>query len=81
MLARSPRHRITLNLTSHRRYAHRFGDAGQGASVARPRHTLGFEAAGTPLWVDGDAADYVSIFQEPALYRRIQDEAGPGGIC
>jgi AraC family transcriptional regulator len=73
MLARSPRHRITLNRTSHRRYAHRFGDQGRIVIVPRPRCTLGFEPAGTPLWVDGDGADYVSIFQEPALYQHVAE--------
>ena len=78
MLARSPRHRITLNRTAHRRYAHRLGDAGAAVRLARPQATLGFEPAGMALWVDGDAADYVSIFQEPALYRSLQEEAGLG---
>lgn len=73
MLAHSPRHRITLNRTGHRRYAHRFGSGGPIVKVRRPRHTLGFEPAGTPLFVDGDDADYVSIFQEPALYRQIAE--------
>lgn len=72
--ARSSRHRITLNRTTHRRYAHRFGDLGPTARIARPCQTLGFEPAGTMLWVDGDDADYVSIFQEPGLYRTIQEQ-------
>jgi AraC family transcriptional regulator len=74
MRARTSRHRITLNRTTHRRYAHRFGDLGPTARIARPCQTLGFEPAGTMLWVDGDDADYVSIFQEPDLYRTIQEQ-------
>ena len=74
MLARPCRHRITLNRTSHRRYAYRIGGNGRTERIARPRDTLGFEPADTWLWVDGDAGDYVSIFQDVAVYRRLQDE-------
>ena len=76
MRACSGWHRITLNRSSHRRYAHRFGDHGPVETVPRPRHTLGFEPAGMPLFVDGDEADYLSIFVEPSLYHADAMEAG-----
>ena len=73
MRAYSSRHRITLNRTAHHHYAHRFGDRGQTRTVDRSLHMLGFEPADTCLWVDGDAAEYVSIFQETNDYRSLPD--------
>lgn len=63
-------HRLSLNRTSHGRYAFRIGD-GPTRRVARPAWTLGVQPAGLPLFVDGDGADYISIFQPPEAYRRI----------
>jgi AraC family transcriptional regulator len=81
MLSQPAWHRITLNRSSHRRYAHRFGDHGPLMAVRRPRNTLGFEPAGVSLFVDGDDADYLSIFQDPALYRSAaQHTGGPDGL-
>lgn len=63
-------HRLSLNRTAHGRYAFRIGD-GPTRRVARPSWTLGVQPAGLPLFVDGDGADYISIFQPPEAYRRI----------
>lgn len=63
-------HRLSLNRTGHGRYAFRIGD-GPTRRVARPSWTLGVQPAGLPLFVDGDGADYISIFQPPEAYRRI----------
>jgi len=74
MLSHGGMHRISINRTGHRRYAFRLGEAGRTHSVARPPFTLGFQPAHLPLFVDGDAADYISIFQDPEIYRRAAPE-------
>jgi AraC family transcriptional regulator len=63
-------HRISINRTTHRRYAYR---SGQGAfrAIERPPFTLALQPASVVLEVDGDSADYISIFQSPDLYRSI----------
>ncbi|WP_342236416.1 AraC family transcriptional regulator [Inquilinus sp. OTU3971] len=76
MESRGALHRLSLNRTGHGRYAFRIGD-GPTRRVARPPWTLGVQPAGLPLFVDGDGADYISIFQPPAAYRRIGREIGP----
>lgn len=75
MLSHGGMHRISINRTGHRRYAFRLGEAGPTHSVARPPFTLGFQPAGLPLHVDGDAAAYISIFQDPETYRRAAPES------
>ncbi|MBW8728398.1 MAG: hypothetical protein JF625_25060, partial [Inquilinus limosus] len=70
MNSRGALHRLSLNRTGHGRYAFRIGD-GPTRRVARPAWTLGVQPAGLPLFVDGDGADYISIFQPPEAYRRI----------
>lgn len=69
-------HRLSLNRSGHGRYAFRIGD-GPTRRVMRPAWTLGVQPAGLPLFVDGDGADYISIFQPPETYRRIGQEIGP----
>jgi len=68
-------HRLSINRSAHVRYASRMGDAGPVRHLLRPAFTLGFQPAGVPLFVDGDAADYISIFQSPETYR---DVSGTG---
>lgn len=68
-------HRLSINRSAHVRYASRMGDAGPVRRLSRPAFTLGFQPAGVPLFVDGDAADYISIFQSPETYRDVA-EAG-----
>ena len=70
MASRGSLHRISINRTAHRKYAYRLG-GGLLRSVERRAFTLGFQPATLPLDVDGDAADYISIFQDPALYRGV----------
>lgn len=72
-------HRLSLNRSGHGRYAFRIGD-GPTRRVARPAWTLGVQPAGLPLFVDGDGADYISIFQPPAAYRRIGPEIGSADL-
>lgn len=70
MVSQGSLHRISLNRTPHRRYAYRAGgDAFR--PVQRPAFTLALQPAGIALEVDGDAADYISIFQSPELYRSV----------
>lgn len=71
MLSIGDMHRISINRTGHRRYAFRLGAEGITHEVKRPAFSLGFQPAGLPLMVDGDGADYISIFQHPDLYRTI----------
>jgi AraC family transcriptional regulator len=63
-------HRISINRTAHRRYAYRSG-CGAFRAIERPPFTLALQPASIALEVDGDAADYISIFQSPDLYRSI----------
>jgi AraC family transcriptional regulator len=70
MVSKGSLHRISINRTAHSKYAYRFGD-GAFRKVDRPAFTLGFQPATVTLEVDGDAADYISIFQSPALYSGI----------
>ncbi|OAV54039.1 AraC family transcriptional regulator [Rhizobium sp. WYCCWR10014] len=70
MVSRGSLHRISINRTAHGKYAYRLG-SGAFRKVERPPFTLGFQPAATVLEVDGDAADYISIFQSPALYSGI----------
>jgi AraC family transcriptional regulator len=70
MISHGPLHRISVNRTAHRRYVCKLG-SDVARAVARPPFTLGFEPATVALEVEGDEADYVSIFQSPALYRSI----------
>jgi len=65
--------RISINRTAHRRYAYRM-DGGAFRAIERPPFTLALQPAATTLEIEGDAADYISIFQSPDLYRSI---AGP----
>jgi len=70
MVSQGSLHRISLNRTPHRRYAYRSGgDAFR--VVNRPAFTLALQPAGVTLEVEGDAADYISIFQSPSLYQEI----------
>jgi AraC family transcriptional regulator len=70
MVSKGSLHRISINRTAHGRYAYRFGN-GAFRKVERPAFTLGFQPASVALEVDGDAADYISIFQPSALYESI----------
>jgi len=63
-------HRISINRTAHRRYAYRSGK-GAFRAIERPPFTLALQPASVVLEVDGDSADYISIFQAPDLYRSI----------
>jgi hypothetical protein len=63
-------HRISINRTAHRHYAYRSGK-GAFRAIARPPFTLALQPASVVLEVDGDSADYISIFQAPDLYRSI----------
>lgn len=69
MRSQGDMHRISVNRTSHARYSFRFGDACRTVSVARPKNTLCLQPATIPLFVDGDAADYISIFLAPEAFR------------
>ena len=60
-------HRISLNRTPHRRYAFRYG-GDRYRAIERPALTLGLQPAGSVLEVEGDGADYVSIYQAPDIY-------------
>jgi len=71
MLSVGGMHRISVNRTAHRRYAFRLDESGPTHQVRRPAYSLGFQPAGRSLAVDGDGADYISIFQHPDLYRTI----------
>lgn len=70
MLSKGSLHRISINRTAHGRYAYRLG-AGSFRRVNRGPFTLGFQPATVALEVDGDEADYISIFQSPALYDKL----------
>jgi AraC family transcriptional regulator len=70
MVSEGSLHRISINRTAHSRYAYRLG-AGNFRRVTRSPFTLGFQPATIALEVDGDAADYISIFQSPALYSNL----------
>ena len=64
-------HRISLNRTGHRSYAYRYGrDAYR--QVERPAWVVGVQPADTTLEVEGDDADYLSVFQPPRLYDEIK---------
>jgi AraC family transcriptional regulator len=75
MLSCGRMHRISINRTAHRRYAFQLGDNGVTHEVRRPAFSLGFQPAKRRLFVDGDGADYISIFQDPELYRAIAPKA------
>ncbi|QWW71049.1 AraC family transcriptional regulator [Rhizobium sp. WYJ-E13] len=70
MASQGSLHRISINRTAHRKYAHRYGSA-NFRSVERPSFTLGFQPASINFEVEGDAADYISIFQAPKLYENL----------
>ncbi len=70
MVSQGSLHRISINRTAHRRYAHRYGSA-NFRSVDRPSFTLGFQPASINFEVEGDEADYISIFQAPKLYENL----------
>jgi AraC family transcriptional regulator len=70
MLSCGELHRISINRTPHGRYAYRLG-SNEFRSVKRPRYTLGFQPATVPLEVEGDDAEYISIFQRPDVYQDI----------
>lgn len=70
MASRGNLHRISVNRTGHGRYSFRLGEAGRTRTVARPRNMLCFQPASVPLFVDGDAADYISIFLAPETFRQ-----------
>lgn len=74
MLSHGDMHRISINRTGHRRYAFRL-DGGRTHRISRPPSTLGFQPSGLPLFVDGDAARYISVFQDPEVYRRAAPES------
>lgn len=67
-------HRISVNRTAHGRYSFRLGDGGRTHTVARPRNMLCLQPATIPLFVDGDAAEYISIFLAPEVFRRAAPE-------
>lgn len=69
-------HRISINRTAHGRYACRY-EGGAFRTVERPAFTLGLQPAGKLLEVDGDGADYISIFQHPRVFR---DAGWTGGV-
>ena len=76
MKAEGSLHRISLNRTSHRRYAYRYGrDAYR--HVERPALVIGVQPANTILEVEGDDAEYISIFQPTRLY----DDIKGGPAC
>lgn len=68
MYSRGALHRVSINRTAHGRYAFRLGESGRTHSVARRRDMLCLQPAGVPLFVDGDAADYISIFLAPEIF-------------
>jgi AraC family transcriptional regulator len=68
MSSRGPLHRISVNRTAHGRYSFRLGESGRTHTVARRRDMLCLQPAGMPLFVDGDAADYISIFLTPEIF-------------
>lgn len=67
MSSRGPLHRISVNRTAHGRYSFRLGESGRTHTVARRSDMLCLQPAGVPLFVDGDAADYISIFLAPDI--------------
>ncbi|HEV8390158.1 MAG TPA: AraC family transcriptional regulator [Dongiaceae bacterium] len=67
MNSRGALHRISVNRTAHGRYSFRLGESGRTHTVARRRDMLCLQPAGVPLFVDGDAADYISIFLAPEI--------------
>lgn len=69
-------HRISINRTAHGRYACRY-DGGAFRTMERPAFTLGLQPAGKLLEVEGDGADYISIFQHPRVFR---DAGWTGGL-
>jgi len=70
MASKGSLHRISINRTAHHRYAYRLG-TGSFHKVNRAPFTLGFQPATIPLEVDGDEAEYISIFQSPKLYSNL----------
>jgi AraC family transcriptional regulator len=68
MNSRGALHRVSINRTAHGRYSFRLGESGRTHSVARRRDMLCLQPAGVPLFVDGDAADYISIFLAPEIF-------------
>jgi AraC family transcriptional regulator len=74
MVSQGSLHRVSLNRTAHRRYAYRSG-SDVFRPVSRPAFTLALQPAGITLEVEGDAADYISIFQSPELYCDIAGDA------
>jgi AraC family transcriptional regulator len=67
MISRGALHRVSVNRTPHGRYSFRLGESGRTHTVARRRDMLCLQPAGVPLFVDGDAADYISIFLAPEI--------------
>lgn len=67
MSSRGPLHRISVNRTAHGRYSFRLGESGRTHTVRRRSDMLCLQPAGVPLFVDGDAADYISIFLAPDI--------------
>jgi len=67
MNSRGPLHRISVNRTAHSRYSFRLGESGRTHTIARACDMLCLQPAGMPLFVDGDAADYISIFLSPDI--------------
>jgi AraC family transcriptional regulator len=70
MISQGGLHRVSINRTAHQSYAYRI-DGAPFRSVQRRKLTLGFQPASTRLEVEGDAAEYISIFQHPELYRSV----------
>lgn len=60
-------HRISVNRTAHGRYSFRLGESGRTHTVTRRSDMLCLQPARVPLFVDGDAADYISIFLAPDI--------------
>lgn len=72
MLATGALHRISINRTAHSNFSYRKGN-GHFRRISRPAFTLDFQPASLSHEVDGDGADYISIFQAPELYDSLVD--------
>ena len=70
MISHGALHRISVNRTAHQTYAYRLGD-GPLRSVERRVPTLEFQPATVRLEAEGDAAEYISVFQSPELYKAV----------
>jgi len=83
MNSRGALHRVSINRTAHGRYSFRLGESGRTHTVARRRDMLCLQPASVPLFVDGDAADYISIFLAPEIFLgaleplRLEEMDGP----